>query len=192
MMKLVFATNNQNKLKEVQDMLMNSIEILSLKDIKCFDEIEETATTLEGNAKLKADYITQKYGFDCFADDTGLEVEALNGKPGVYSARYAGEHGNAEKNNEKLLIELQNKSSRKAKFRTIIALNLTNKQYLFEGICEGKILNEKTGVKGFGYDPIFKPSSASCSFAEMNSEEKNIISHRGIAIQKLVKFLNSL
>ena len=191
-MKLVFATNNLHKLKEVQEMLSNSIEVLSLKDIGCFEEIEETENTLEGNAKLKADYITQKYGFDCFADDTGLEVEALNGKPGVYSARYAGEHGNAEKNMEKLLNELQNKSSRKAKFRTIIALNLNNKQYLFEGICDGKILNKKTGIKGFGYDPIFKPNNASCSFAEMSSEEKNIISHRGIAIQELVQFLNSL
>ena len=191
-MKLVFATNNLHKLKEVQEMLSNSIEVLSLKDIGCFEDIEETEITLEGNAKLKADYITEKYGFDCFADDTGLEVEALDGKPGVYSARYAGEHGNAEKNMEKLLIELQNKSSRKAKFRTIIALNLSNKQYLFEGICDGEILNEKTGVKGFGYDPIFKPSNASCSFAEMSSEEKNIISHRGIAIQELVQFLNSL
>jgi len=191
-MKLVFATNNLHKLKEVQKMLSNSIEVLSLKDIGCFEEIEETENTLEGNAKLKADYITQKYGFDCFSDDTGLEVEALNGKPGVYSARYAGEHGNAEKNMEKLLNELQNKSSRKAKFRTIIALNLRNKQYLFEGICDGKILNKKTGIKGFGYDPIFKPNNASCSFAEMSSEEKNIISHRGIAIQELVQFLNSL
>ena len=191
-MKLVFATNNLHKLKEVQEMLSNSIEVLSLKDIGCFEDIEETEITLEGNAKLKADYITKKYGFDCFADDTGLEVEALDGKPGVYSARYAGEHGNAEKNMEKLLFELKNKLSRKAKFRTIIALNITNKQYLFEGICDGEILNEKTGAKGFGYDPIFKPSNASCSFAEMNSEEKNIISHRGIAIQKLVQFLNSL
>ena len=189
-MKLVFATNNLHKLKEVQEMLSNAIEVLSLKDISCFEDIEETESTLEGNAKLKADYITEKYGFDCFADDTGLEVEALDGKPGVYSARYAGEHGNAEKNMEKLLNELQNKSSRKAKFRTIIALNLKNKQYLFEGICDGEILNEKTGVKGFGYDPIFKPKNASCSFAEMNSEEKNIISHRGIAIQKLVNFLS--
>ena len=189
-MKLVFATNNLHKLKEVQEMLSNAIEVLSLKDIGCFEDIEETESTLEGNAKLKADYITEKYGFDCFADDTGLEVEALDGKPGVYSARYAGEHGNAEKNMEKLLNELQNKSSRKAKFRTIIALNLRNKQYLFEGICDGEILNEKTGVKGFGYDPIFKPKNASCSFAEMNSEEKNIISHRGIAIQKLVNFLS--
>ena len=191
-MKLVFATNNLHKLKEVQEMLSDSIEVLSLKDIGCFEDIEETQITLEGNAKLKADYITEKYGFDCFADDTGLEVEAIDGKPGVYSARYAGAHGNAEKNMEKLLNELQNKSNRKAKFRTIIALNLRNKRYLFEGICEGEILNEKTGVKGFGYDPIFKPSNASCSFAEMNSEEKNIISHRGIAIQELVQFLNSL
>ena len=191
-MKLVFATNNLHKLKEVQEMLSNSIEVLSLKDIGCFEDIEETEITLEGNAKLKADYITEKYGFDCFADDTGLEVEALDGNPGVYSARYAGEHGNAEKNMEKLLNELQNKSSRKAKFRTIIALNLKNKQYLFEGICDGEILNEKSGVKGFGYDPIFKPKNASSSFAEMNSEEKNIISHRGIAIQELVQFLNSL
>ena len=191
-MKLVFATNNLHKLKEVQEMLSNSMEVLSLKDIGCFEDIEETEITLEGNAKLKADYITKKYGFDCFADDTGLEIEALDGDPGVYSARYAGEHGNAEKNMEKLLVELQNKLSRKGKFRTIIALNITNKQYLFEGICDGEILNEKTGVKGFGYDPIFKPSNASCSFAEMNSEEKNIISHRGIAIQKLVQFLNSL
>ena len=189
-MKLVFATNNLHKLKEVQEMLSNTIELLSLKDIGCFEDIEETESTLEGNAKLKADYITEKYGFDCFADDTGLEVEALDGDPGVYSARFAGEHGNAEKNMEKLLNELQNKSSRKAKFRTIIALNLRNKQYLFEGICEGEILNEKSGVKGFGYDPIFKPKNASCSFAEMNSEEKNIISHRGIAIQKLVNFLS--
>ena len=191
-MKLVFATNNLHKLKEVQEMLSNAIEVLSLKDIGCFEDIEETESTLEGNAKLKADYITEKYGFDCFADDTGLEVEALDGDPGVYSARYAGEHGNAEKNMEKLLNELQNKSSRKAKFRTIIALNLRNKQYLFEGICDGEILNEKSGVKGFGYDPIFKPKNASSSFAEMNSEEKNIISHRGIAIQELVQFLNSL
>ena len=191
-MKLVFATNNLHKLKEVQEMLSNAIEVLSLKDIGCFEDIEETESTLEGNAKLKADYITEKYGFDCFADDTGLEVEALDGNPGVYSARYAGEHGNAEKNMEKLLNELQNKSSRKAKFRTIIALNLRNKQYLFEGICDGEILNEKSGVKGFGYVPIFKPKNASSSFAEMNSEEKNIISHRGIAIQELVQFLNSL
>ena len=191
-MKLVFATNNQHKLKEVQEMLSNSIEVLSLKDIGCSEDVEETEITLEGNAKLKADYITEKYGFDCFADDTGLEVDALNGKPGVFSARYGGEHGNSEKNMQKLLKELHGKANRKAQFRTAVALNLENKQYLFEGICEGEILTEKTGTGGFGYDPIFKPTEASASFAEMNSEEKNKISHRGIAIQELVQFLNSL
>ena len=188
-MKLVFATNNLHKLKEVQEMLSNSIEVLSLKDIGCFEDIEETDSTLEGNAKLKADYITEKYGFDCFADDTGLEVEALDGDPGVYSARYAGEHGNAEKNMEKLLIELQNKSSRKAKFRTIIALNLRNKQYLFEGICEGEITKSKTGTKGFGYDPIFQPKGYKKTFAEISLDEKNRIGHRGKAISKLVAYL---
>jgi XTP/dITP diphosphohydrolase len=188
-MKLVFATNNQHKLKEVQEMLSNSIEVLSLKDIGCSEDVEETEITLEGNAKLKADYITEKYGFDCFADDTGLEVDALNGKPGVFSARYGGEHGNSEKNMQKLLKELHGKANRKAQFRTAVALNLENKQYLFEGICEGEILEKKTGTGGFGYDPIFKPTEASASFAEMNSEEKNKISHRGIAIQKLVDFL---
>ncbi|MDA9008267.1 non-canonical purine NTP diphosphatase [Flavobacteriaceae bacterium] len=191
-MKLVFATNNQHKLKEVQEMLSNSIEVLSLKDIGCSEDVEETEITLEGNAKLKADYITEKYGFDCFADDTGLEVDALNGKPGVFSARYGGEHGNSEKNMQKLLKELHGKANRKAQFRTAVALNLENKQYLFEGICEGEILEKKTGTGGFGYDPIFKPTEASASFAEMNSEEKNKISHRGIAIQKLVDFLLNL
>ena len=191
-MKLVFATNNQHKLKEVQEMLSNSIEVLSLKDIGCSKDVEETEITLEGNAKLKADYITEKYGFDCFADDTGLEVDALNGKPGVFSARYGGEHGNSEKNMQKLLKELHGKANRKAQFRTAVALNLENKQYLFEGICEGEILEKKTGTGGFGYDPIFKPTEASASFAEMNSEEKNKISHRGIAIQKLVDFLLNL
>jgi len=188
-MKLVFATNNLNKLKEVQEILSDSIEVLSLKDIGCFEDVEETEATLEGNARLKADHITKNYGYHCFADDTGLEVDALDGKPGVYSARYGGEHGNSEKNMQKLLKELQGKATRKAQFRTAVALNLENKQYLFEGICEGEILTEKTGTGGFGYDPIFKPTEASTSFAEMNSEEKNKISHRGIAIQKLVNFL---
>ena len=191
-MKLVFATNNLNKLKEVQEILSDSIEVLSLKDIGCFEDVEETEATLEGNARLKADHITKNYGYHCFADDTGLEVDALDGKPGVYSARYGGEHGNSEKNMQKLLKELQGKATRKAQFRTAVALNLENKQYLFEGICEGEILAKKTGTRGFGYDPIFKPTKASTSFAEMNSEEKNKISHRGIAIQKLVQFLNSL
>ncbi|WP_218598701.1 non-canonical purine NTP diphosphatase [Polaribacter sp. NJDZ03] len=189
-MKLVFATNNLNKLREVQEMLPDSIQLLSLKDINCFDEIEETETTLEGNAKLKADYITKKFGYNCFADDTGLEVESLDGKPGVYSARFAGEPSNSENNMQKLLVDLKAADNRKAQFRTAVALNLNDENFLFEGICRGDILEKKHGEKGFGYDPIFKPKGFEKSFAEMTSEEKNIISHRGIAIQKLVKFLS--
>ena len=191
-MKLVFATNNINKLAEVQQMLPNSIQLLSLKDIHCDDEIEETETTLEGNAKLKANYIRQKFGYHCFADDTGLEVEVLNGKPGVYSARYAGEPPNSEKNMQKLLSELENKTNRNAQFRTAICLNLHNKQFIFEGICKGEILNQKQGEKGFGYDPIFMPLDCKKSFAEMTQDKKNKISHRGIAIKKLVTFLSNL
>ncbi len=189
-MKLVFATNNLNKLAEVQKMLPKSIELLSLKDINCFDEIDETETTLDGNAKLKADYITHKFGYNCFADDTGLEVESLEGKPGVYSARFAGEPANSENNMQKLLSELQAKENRKAQFRTAVALNLNDEKFLFEGICKGYILTEKQGKKGFGYDPVFKPEGYNLSFAEMSFEEKNKISHRGIAIQKLVAFLS--
>ncbi len=170
-------------------MLSNSIEILSLNDISCFDEVDETETTLDGNAKLKANYITQKFGYNCFADDTGLEVDGLEGKPGVYSARFAGEPCNSEKNIQKVLSELENKTNRKAQFRTVICLNIDENQYLFEGTCKGEILTRKKGEKGFGYDPIFKPEGYSTSFAEMSSEEKNKISHRGIAIQKLVQFL---
>ncbi|WP_299157216.1 non-canonical purine NTP diphosphatase [uncultured Tenacibaculum sp.] len=188
-MKLVFATNNLNKLAEVQKMLPNSIELLSLKDISCFDDIEETATTLEGNAKIKANYITQKYKLNCFADDTGLEVNSLNGAPGVYSARYSGEPSNAENNMQKLLTELKNKDDRSAQFRTSICLNLNGEQYLFNGICKGEILKHKQGEKGFGYDPIFQPDDFEKSFAQMTSEEKNKISHRGLAIQDLVNFL---
>ena len=189
-MKLVFATNNLNKLKEVQEMLTNSIEILSLKDINFFDEVEETETTLEGNAKLKADYITKNFGYNCFADDTGLEVESLGGEPGVYSARYAGEPRSSENNMQKL-IALQDKQNRKAQFRTAICLNIDDKQFLFEGICEGEILTEKHGEKGFGYDPIFQPQGANVSFAEMSSTAKNKISHRGLAIKRLVEFLKN-
>lgn len=191
-MKLVFATNNLNKLAEVQKMLPNSIELLSLKDIDCFDDIEETATTLEGNAKIKANYITEKFGYNCFADDTGLEVEALNGEPGVYSARYAGEPANAENNMQKLLTALNNKTDRNAQFRTSICLNLDGKQFLFDGVCKGTILTSKQGEQGFGYDPIFQPEGYNKSFAEMTSEEKNKISHRGLAIQQLVAFLKSI
>ncbi|MDG1697744.1 MAG: non-canonical purine NTP diphosphatase [Polaribacter sp.] len=189
-MKLVFATNNPNKLKEVKEILPNTIEVLSLEDIQCFDEIEETETTLEGNAQLKADYITQKFGYNCFADDTGLEVEILKGKPGVYSARFAGKPSNSENNMQKLLAELENKSNLKAQFRTAVSLNLNEEKFLFEGICKGEILTKKQGEKGFGYDPIFKPENHTTSFAEMSSEEKNTISHRGIAIKKLVAFLS--
>ncbi|NVK52647.1 MAG: non-canonical purine NTP diphosphatase [Flavobacteriaceae bacterium] len=191
-MKLVFATNNQNKLMEVQKMLPSTIQLLSLKDIECFNEIDETETTLEGNASLKANHITTTFSYDCFADDTGLEVDCLNGKPGVYSARYAGKENNSEKNMNKLLHELKNSNERAAQFRTVIALNLKGKQYLFEGICKGEILEKKQGEKGFGYDPIFKPDGFEKSFAEMTAKEKNSISHRGIAIQKLVNFLTTL
>jgi|TARA_B110000240_G_C13469181_1_gene440137 XTP/dITP diphosphohydrolase len=188
-MKLVFATNNLNKLKEVQEMLPNSIEILSLKDINCFDEIDETETTLEGNARLKASYITEKFGYNCFADDTGLEVTVLDGKPGVYSARFAGQPSNSENNMQKLLYELKEKENRKAQFRTAICLNLDGKQFLFEGVCKGEILTKKQGIEGFGYDPIFLPKGSHQSFATMQRNEKNKISHRGLAIEKLVTFL---
>ena len=190
-MKIVFATNNLNKLTEVQKMLPESIQLLTLKDINCFDDIDETETTLEGNAKLKANYITEYFGFSCFADDTGLEVDSLNGEPGVYSARYAGHENDSEKNMQKLLSELKNTSNRKAQFRTAVVLNLNNEQFVFEGICKGTILTEKSGEKGFGYDPIFKPEGHTSSFAEMSSEEKNAFSHRGIAIRKLVEFLTN-
>ncbi len=189
-MKLVFATNNLNKLAEVQKMLPKNIELLSLKDINCFDEVDETATTLEGNAKLKANHITQNFGFNCFADDTGLEVDALNGEPGVYSARYAGEPANAENNMQKLLQALTNKEQRSAQFRTAICLNIDGKQFMFDGVCKGEILKNKQGEKGFGYDPIFKPEDYAVSFAEMSSSQKNEISHRGLAIKKLINFLN--
>lgn len=188
-LKLVFATNNKNKLKEVQAMLTN-FEIVSLADINCFDDIPETADTLEGNAILKANYITKKFGYNCFADDTGLEVEALNNAPGVYSARYAGEENNAEANMKKLLQELGDNNNRKAQFRTAVALNINQKQFIFEGICKGSILTTKQGDSGFGYDPIFMPNGFDTSFAEMDMKEKGAISHRGKAIQKLVTFLN--
>lgn len=190
-MKLVFATNNLDKVKEIKALLGNTMELLSLKDIGCTEDIEETEITLEGNARLKADYITKKYGYDCFADDTGLEVEVLNGAPGVYSARYAGENVTYEDNVQKMLKDMLGRSNRKAQFRTVVALNLEGRQYLFEGLCKGEILEKKEGKEGFGYDPIFKPVGASKSFAEMSQEEKGLISHRGLAIKKLIKFLDS-
>lgn len=173
-MKIVFASNNKNKILEIQSMLPESIQIVSLESIGCFEEIPETAETIEGNAILKANYITQKYGFDCFADDTGLEVDSLEGKPGVYSARYAGEQRNADDNMNKLLEELLDKSIRNAQFKTVIALNLKGKQYLFTGIVSGEITKEKMGNGGFGYDPIFKPTGYENTFAELSLEEKMI------------------
>lgn len=191
-MKIVFASNNQNKILEIQSMLPNSVQILSLESIGCFEEIPETSDTIEGNAILKANYVTQNYGFDCFADDTGLEVEALNGEPGVYSARYAGEQKNANDNMNKLLNELADKTNRNAQFKTIIALNLKGKQYLFEGIASGEIIKEKIGTGGFGYDPIFKPTNYDETFAQLSLDIKNEISHRGKATKKLLEFLQNI
>jgi len=172
-------------------MLGNAFELLSLEDIGCFDDIPETADTLEGNALQKAHYVKKKFGHDVFADDTGLEVEALGGAPGVYSARYAGEQKNSEDNIDKLLRELEGKPNRKAQFRTSIALIIGEKEWLFDGIAKGEITNARSGASGFGYDPVFLPTEATQTFAEMSSEEKNRISHRGKAIEKLVEFLST-
>ncbi|MXO05544.1 non-canonical purine NTP diphosphatase [Flavobacterium sp. HBTb2-11-1] len=190
-MNLVFASNNKNKIAEIQSMLPESIKILSLEDINCFEDIPETADTIEGNAILKADYVTQKYGYDCFADDTGLEVNALNGEPGVYSARYAGEQKNADDNMNKLLEALKNKENRSAQFKTVITLNLKGKQYLFTGIAKGEITQTKTGTNGFGYDPIFKPENFNETFAELPLATKNTIGHRGKAVKQLIDFLST-
>ncbi len=191
-MQLVFATNNLNKLKEVQVLMPKHIKLLSLKDIGCFEDVPETQNTIEGNAIQKATYIKQQYGYDCFADDTGLEVNALNGAPGVYSARYAGEQRNANDNTNKLLSELNTIKDRKGQFKTVIALQLNNESTTFMGICKGEITLTKQGNKGFGYDPIFKPEGEKVTFAEMDLRVKNSIGHRGKAVSKLVTFLNSL
>lgn len=188
-MKLVFASNNKNKIQEIQALVPNTIQIVSLEDIGCTEDIPETADTIEGNAILKANYVTEKYGYDCFADDTGLEVEALNGAPGVYSARYAGEQKDANDNMDKLLSELKDKTNRKANFKTVIVLNLNGNQNLFTGIINGKIIEEKIGTNGFGYDPIFVADGYEKTFAELTMEEKSIISHRGIAVKELILFL---
>ena len=189
-MQLVFATNNLNKLKEVQSLIPNNIKLLSLEEIGCFEDVPETQDTIEGNAIQKAEYIKGKYGYDCFADDTGLEVEALNGEPGVYSARYAGEQRNSEDNIQKILRNLENESNRSAQFKTVIALEFQGKQHRFTGICKGEITKAKSGNQGFGYDPIFKAQGYDKTFAEISLEEKNRIGHRGKAIQLLVQFLN--
>ena len=189
-MKLVFASNNLNKIKEIQSILNGSIQLLSLEDIGCHEEIPETADTIEGNAILKANYVTEKYGYDCFADDTGLEVKALNGEPGVYSARYAGEQKNADDNMNKLLDALKNENDRSAQFKTVIALNLNGAQHLFTGLAKGTITLNKTGNHGFGYDPIFQPVNYNETFAELSAEVKNKISHRAKATEQLIDFLN--
>lgn len=190
-MQLVFASNNLNKIKEIQSILKGSIALLSLSDIGCHEEIPETADTIEGNAILKANYVTEKYGYDCFADDTGLEVTALDGAPGVYSARYAGEQKNADDNMNKLLEALKDQSDRSAQFKTVIALNIKGIQHLFTGIAKGEITFDKTGNHGFGYDPVFLPENYTETFAELSSEIKNKISHRAKATQQLIDFLNS-
>ena len=187
--KLVFATNNAHKLEEIAAILGEKIKLLSLKDIECTADIPETANTLEGNATQKAEYIYQQYGLDCFADDTGLEVEALDGAPGVFSARYAGEGHNSEDNMQKLLQNLQGVTNRKAQFRTVICLIWDGKRYLFEGICKGKIIEEKRGNAGFGYDPIFVPEGYDQTFAELGNDIKNSISHRAKAVELLCNFL---
>ncbi|PXX97095.1 non-canonical purine NTP pyrophosphatase [Marinifilum breve] len=188
-MKLVFATNNINKLKELQQLLGEKVELLSLKDINCNDEIPEDYETLEENATQKAEYIYKKYNVNCFADDTGLEIKSLNNEPGVYSARYAGVDKDAKANMKKVLTKLDGIEDRSARFRTVISLFLNDKEYQFEGIVDGYILESERGKDGFGYDPIFEPKGYNVSFAEMEMSEKNKISHRGLAVQKLVQFL---
>lgn len=190
-MKLVFATNNQHKLDEVRKITTGYTEIVSLSDIDCHDDIPENANTLEGNALQKARYIKEHFGYDCFADDTGLEVEALDNAPGVYSARYAGPGHDSEANMNKLLHEMEGQTNRKARFRTVIALILDGKEYLFEGIVNGTIIQEKRGGSGFGYDPLFMPDNYSQTFAEMGNEVKNQISHRAEAVKKLTAFLSN-
>lgn len=188
-MKLVFASNNKNKIKEIKNQLPDSIEILSLEDIGCVVDIPETADTIEGNALLKADFIKRHYGYDCFADDSGLEVDALNGAPGVYSARYAGEQKNDEDNMDKLLRELKDKDNRKANFKTVITLHIKGETYNFTGIVNGRIIDQRKGTDGFGYDPIFQADGMDKTFAEISMEEKIAISHRGKAVKQLVEFL---
>ena len=191
-MKLVFATNNQHKLHEIKHLLDGSFELLSLNDIECFDDIPENQETIEGNASEKAFYIWDKYQLNCFADDTGLEIEALNGEPGVYSARYAGDEKSPEKNIELVLQKMAKIKNRKARFKTVISLVIDGKEVQFEGIVEGTILEKKKGQSGFGYDPIFQPDESQFSFAEMPLGEKNKISHRGRATRKLVEYLTHL
>ncbi|MGI9551548.1 MAG: non-canonical purine NTP diphosphatase [Aurantibacter sp.] len=190
-MELVFATHNPNKLLEAQLLMPKHISLLSMDDIGCTEEIHETSETLEGNAKLKADFVTERYGMPCFADDTGLLVDALNGAPGVFSARYAGEQKNADDNMHKLLAALINEKNRSAHFKTAIALNLNNESIIFEGVVHGEITTQKFGSEGFGYDPIFRPTAYQETFAQLPVATKNQISHRGKALQKLISKLRT-
>lgn len=190
-MKLVFATHNLNKIREIQQLVPKHIELVSLNDIECNDAIPETSDTLEGNAKLKADFVFKTYHLPCFADDTGLLVNALNGEPGVYSARYAGSENNANANMDKLLHNLKKVQDKTASFKTVIALNLSEKTQFFEGSVQGEIMTEKKGTQGFGYDPIFKPQGYEQTFAELPLSIKNKISHRGKAFLSLIQFLNT-
>ena len=189
MKNIVFATNNKNKLQEIRAIAGEEYHILSLSEINCHDDIPETAATLEGNALIKARWVKDKYGYDCFADDTGLEVDALDGRPGVYSARYAGEDCNSERNIDKLLCELADKSDRNAHFRTVIALIEGDEVHEFEGRIDGTITTSRHGEGGFGYDKVFVPAGESRTFADMKAEEKNAISHRAKATEKLIAFL---
>lgn len=191
MRKIVFATNNNHKLAEVREILKGHIEIVSLKEIGFEGDIEETEETLEGNALLKARYIYNKYNLDCFADDTGLEIDALNGKPGVYSARYAGEPSDSKKNTEKVLTEMNGEKNRKARFRTVICLVESGESMFFEGKIEGRISEEPSGLKGFGYDPVFIPEGYNQTFADLTMELKNNISHRYLAVCELSKYLSA-
>ena len=189
MKQIVFATHNAHKLSEIREIVQGKIEILGLTDIGCRDEIEETGGTLDENALLKARYVKERYGYDCFADDTGLEVDALDGAPGVYSSRYAGPSGNSENNMNKLLLALQGIDNRSAQFRTVIALLINDEEHLFEGVIRGNITHEKRGNNGFGYDPIFIPEGYKQTFAEVDSSIKNSVSHRALAMAKLIEFL---
>ena len=188
---LVFATNNKNKLREIREIMPPEIEVLSLADIHCEGDIPETADTLEGNALIKAHYVYDRFGYDCFADDTGLEVEALGGAPGVHTARYAGSEQNPQANMKKLLLEMKEKTDRNARFRTVIALIEKGKEHLFAGQVDGTITLEPRGEKGFGYDPVFSPGHTGKTFAEMGGERKNRISHRARAVIRLLHYLNN-
>ncbi|MFD0793169.1 non-canonical purine NTP diphosphatase [Mucilaginibacter litoreus] len=191
MHKLVFATNNHHKLTEVQAILTDGIKLLSLDDIGCHDDIAETGFTFNENASIKSHYIYNKYHLNCFGDDSGLEIEALNNEPGIYSARYAGTHGNHEANIDKVLKSLEGAENRNARFRTVISLLWNGSEHFFEGIVNGTIRHERCGTAGFGYDPIFQPEGYEITFAEMSLDEKNSISHRGLAVAKMAAFLNT-